>query len=283
MEIFLYNLPHYTKIIISMNEINNNVIKSILFDLSNKFILTMYRNLKAKDIMKKNNNDLVTTVDLLIEKKLNNILCKLIPNSLFVGEEIYAISPNVINSYFEKKYCWTVDPIDGTSNFVKGKEKFAIMIALSFGDRILQSWIYKPLTEEFCCAIEGGGTLINEKQINIIKSQSIDKTKGSISNKYWNNNYLSIMKKIINEFADVKSYGCIAFEYIDIVKSIRDFAILSKLSPWDHLPGILIIREAGGFDSYFDKGKYNHSLQKNNLVVARDKQLGNNILKLIRR
>ena len=124
--------------------------------------------------------------------------------------------------------------------------------------------------------------MLNEKRINVTNSLSIDKTKGSISSKYWDDDYLHIMKNIKNNFLEVKSYGCIGFEYIDIAKSVRDFAILSKLSPWDHLPGILIIREAGGFDSYFDDGMYNHSLQKKNLVVARDAKLGNNILELIK-
>ena len=42
-----------------MNEIDNNEIKSILFDLSNKFILPMFNNLKDKNILRKDNNDLV--------------------------------------------------------------------------------------------------------------------------------------------------------------------------------------------------------------------------------
>tara|TARA_B100001123_G_scaffold439105_1_gene575286 strand:+ start:605 stop:1411 length:807 start_codon:yes stop_codon:yes gene_type:complete len=266
----------------SINEIDNNKIKSILFDLSKRFILPMYKNLKDTDIMKKNNNDLVTSVDLQIEHKLRNILCKLLPNSLFIGEEEFSKTPDILNYYLEKKYCWTVDPIDGTTNFSKGKEKFAVMIALSFCDQILQSWIYKPLTEDLCFAIKGGGTFLNDKKINIINSLSIDKTKGSISLKYWDGNYLNIMKNLKNNFREVKSYGCIGFEYMDIANNIRDFAILSKLSPWDHLPGILILREAGGFDSYFDDGMYNHSLQKKNLVVTRDINLGNKILELIK-
>ena len=90
------------------------------------------------------------------------------------------------------------------------------------------------------------------------------------------------MKNIKNNFAEVKSYGCIGFEYIDIANSVRDFAVSSKLSPWDHLPGILIIREAGGFDSYFDNGMYNHLLQKKNLVVTANRKLGNKILELIK-
>lgn len=265
-----------------MNEINNSEIKSILFDLSNRFILPMFNNLKEENILRKDNNDLVTSVDLRVEDELNKILCKLLPNSLFVGEEKFSKSPNIIKNYNQKQYCWTVDPIDGTTNFAKGKEKFAVMIALSFREKILQSWIYKPLTEEFYFAINGGGFFINDKRINIYNTSSLNKSKGSISTKYWESDYLSTMKRIKNNFGEVKSYGCIGFEYIDIANSVRDFAVLSKLSPWDHLPGILIIREAGGFDSYFDEGMYNHCLQKKNLVVAGDTHLGNEILSLIK-
>ena len=47
-------------------------------------------------------------------------------------------------------------------------------------------------------------------------------------------------------FNKVDSYGCIGFEYVDIVKGLRNFSILSKLSPWDHIPGILLVKESGG-------------------------------------
>ena len=156
-----------------MNEIDNNEIKSILFDLSKKFILPMFNNLKEVDIMRKENNDLVTSVDFRVEEELDIILQKLLPNSLFVGEEKFSKIPNILNNYNKKKYCWTVDPLDGTTNFSKGKEKFAIMIALTFGEQILQSWIYKPLTEEICSAIKGEGSFINEKKIIIKQTKSL--------------------------------------------------------------------------------------------------------------
>ena len=219
---------------------------------------------------------------MLVEDKLSIILCKLLPNSLFVGEEKFSQTPNIIKNYNQEEYCWTVDPIDGTTNFSKGKDKFAVMIALSFREQILQSWIYKPLTEDICYSINGGGTFINEKKINIKNFSSLNQSKGSISSKYWEYNYPEKMTNIKNNFEEVKSYGCIGFEYIDIANSVRNFAVLSKLSPWDHMPGILIIREAGGFDSYFDEGMYNHCLQKKNLVVAGDRHLGNEILSLIK-
>ena len=42
--------------------------------------------------------------------------------------------------------------------------------------------------------------------------------------------------KPISKILPEMNYGSIGYEYIDIAKGKRDFAILSKLSPWDHLP-----------------------------------------------
>ena len=67
---------------------------------------------------------------------------KLLPDSLFVGEETFFHSPKIIENYHKKNFCWTVDPIDGTTNFVKGKEKFAVMIALTFKEKIIQSFSF---------------------------------------------------------------------------------------------------------------------------------------------
>ena len=42
-----------------------------------------------------------------------------------------------------------------------------------------------------------------------------------------------------------------------LAKGIRNFTILSKLSPWDHLPGILLVKESGGYIKHFDESLYN--------------------------
>ena len=89
-------------------------------------------------------------------------------------------------------------------------------------------------------------------------------------------------KNFKNNFENVFSYGSIGYEYIDIAKGKRDFAIMSKLSPWDHLPGILISREAGAIDMYFDKGMYNFQSQKQNLIVASNETLNKKIFNLIK-
>ena len=64
----------------------------------------MFNNLKEVDIMRKENNDLVTSVDFRVEEELDIILLKLLPNSLFVGEEKFSQTPNILNNYNKKKY-----------------------------------------------------------------------------------------------------------------------------------------------------------------------------------
>ena len=58
-----------------MNEINNEQIKSILLEVSKEFILPKLKNLKSEEVKFKNNRDLVTEVDLVVEEKLNYKLC----------------------------------------------------------------------------------------------------------------------------------------------------------------------------------------------------------------
>jgi len=266
-----------------MSEINNDEIKSILYDISKSIILPKFQKLKNEDIKIKNNTDLVTSVDIEVEKKLKKILLSLLPNSLFVGEESFFEDPNIIQFYKQNNFVWTVDPIDGTSNFVKGKDKFAIMIGLTFKQKILQSWIYKPISDEFCYSKLSEGSFINDSKIYFSKDSNAKKSIGSISSKYWENGYYDKIIKIRNAFKNVNSYGCIGFEYVDIAKGDRDFAILSRLSPWDHIPGILLVKESGGSIVHFDKSEYNHTIIKNNLIVTHSHTLQNEIIQLIER
>ena len=261
-----------------MDNIKQENIEEICFKISKDIILPKYKNLLDEDIKYKNGSDLVTSADIAAEKELKKNLLKILPSSYFVGEEEFSVNKNIINYYQENSYCWTVDPIDGTTNFVKGRDKFAIMISLSFKEKILYSWIYKPLENIMCNAIFDEGAFINKTKIKTKAINSLDKAIGSISTKYWNDNDWEKIKLLKNEFAEVKSYRCIGYEYVDIAIGIRNFAILSKLSPWDHIPGILFVRESGGYDIDFNNKKYDFTKKNNNLIVGNSKEFNLKIL-----
>ena len=266
-----------------MSEIDNDYIKNILYEISQSVIMPKFQKLKENDIKYKNKDktDLVTIVDVEVEEKLKKILLNLLPNSLFVGEESYFENPSITKSYEESKFCWTVDPIDGTKNFVKGKERFAIMIGLTFKEKIIQSWIYKPLSGDLFYAIRDEGAYINGTKISSSKKNNPVNLIGSISSKYWDVAYFNKIDKLKKNFKDSDSYGCIGCEYTDVAIDVRNYMILSKLSPWDHIPGILLVKESGGLILHFDKLEYNHTLQKNNLIVSNTIELQNKIFELI--
>ena len=112
----------------------------------------------------------------------------------------------------------------------------------------------------------------------VIPTNIINESIGSISTKYWEPGFKEKLKIFKNIFKEVSSYRCIGFEYIDIGIGIRNFAILSKLSPWDHIPGILFVREAGGADIDFDKNKYDFTKKNKNLIVSNSEDLNLKIL-----
>ena len=160
---------------VCMDNIKLEDIHDICFNISKKIILPKYQNLEDDDIKYKNGSDLVTSADIAAEKELKKNLLKIIPSSGFIGEEEYSTNQNILKCYQEDEYCWTVDPIDGTTNFVKGRDKFAIMIALTKKDQILSSWIYKPLENVMSHAIFNEGSFINNKKIKTNGVNNLDK------------------------------------------------------------------------------------------------------------
>jgi len=260
--------------------INPNDIRDILFNISKKLIIPSFGNLNKNQISYKNGIDIVTDVDIAVEIEIKKLLSKLLKNSNFIGEESYSKNPSLINNYLSDHYCWTVDPIDGTKNFVKSKEKFAIMIALTKKQKILQSFIYKPISEEFMYA-DSFGTFFNDKKLILNKEIKIKNAIGSISTKYWDYIKKTKIIEIKYVFEKINSYGSIGCEYFDIALGKRHFTLLSRLYPWDHIPGVYIVRQAGGHDCHFDKFEYKFYEYSRNLIVSNSKKLNYEILNII--
>ena len=96
--------------------VNQNEIKEILYNISKNIIIPSFGNLKENQISFKNGLDIVTEVDIAVELELKKQLSKLLNNTYFIGEETYSKDPSILKYYSSDNYCWTVDPIDGTSN-----------------------------------------------------------------------------------------------------------------------------------------------------------------------
>ena len=121
-----------------------DTVTNLLQEASNSIILPFFKNLKKEQIETKSSpNDFVTVADRKSEDFLTEALVRLIDQSKVVGEEASSKKQNYF-SVLRDEFVWTVDPVDGTKNFIDGNEQFCSMIALLHYGIAVASWVYIP-------------------------------------------------------------------------------------------------------------------------------------------
>jgi Archaeal fructose-1,6-bisphosphatase and related enzymes of inositol monophosphatase family len=121
------------------------VVTDLLREGANRFILPRFQNLSSQDIATKSSKtDFVTIADQETEAWLTPRLFEAQPGFV-IGEEAAALLPS-IRDQIPTGYSWTIDPLDGTKNFVKGKPAFCSMVALLWNGHPIECWIWQPLT-----------------------------------------------------------------------------------------------------------------------------------------
>ena len=222
-------------------------------------IAPRYRHLAASDIIAKptarDPHDLVTSADRAAEAALSARLLELLPGSTVVGEEAVAQSPQVLDALRGDAPVWLVDPVDGTKNFARGEGAFGSMVALVKAGEILVSAIYLIAEQDLYLAERGAGATRNGAKL-CAKPPGNGSFQGTV--------YTVSMQPSVRDSLNVAPEGCqvypppmcAAFEYARLARGDFDFAVFYLLQPWDHAPGALILREAGGAVRHFDAREY---------------------------
>ncbi len=128
----------------SANPTLKATISDLLREAADRFILPRFQNLRSQDIATKTSEtDFVTIADQQAESWLAPKLSVLQPGFV-IGEEAASLTP-AIRDHIPHGYGWTIDPLDGTKNFVKGNQTFCSMVALLWNGQPVQSWIWMVL------------------------------------------------------------------------------------------------------------------------------------------
>ena len=137
-----------------INFLNNQQIKNI-FDIAisagDQVIDAFYANNYSINI--KDDNSQVTSIDLQISEFIKKNLQKIFPRIPVICEE--GDKNTFLGDYF-----FLVDPIDGTSSFIKGEDEFCINIALIYKNKVIFGLIYAPL-------FEGGKMIFNDEKKHV--------------------------------------------------------------------------------------------------------------------
>lgn len=222
-------------------------------------IAPRYHNLSAGDIIGKptatDPEDLVTSADRAAEAELSLRLRALLPGSCVVGEEAVAEDPRVLDALRASAPVWLVDPLDGTKNFARGQGAFGTMVALIMHGQTVLSAIYLIAEQDLYVAELGAGTFRNGVRLRPTPSNG-EHLKGTLYTKFMDPSVLDSLNLAPEDCELHPSPMCAAFEYARLARGELDFALFYRLLPWDHAPGALILREAGGVARHFDAREY---------------------------
>lgn len=185
--------------------------------------------------------DFVTVADKRAEQMIREALLGQFPDDAFLGEEGGASTNGPSTG------TWVVDPIDGTTNFIRGFRHWGVSIAFVAGDEILVGVIYDATQNAVFSAIHGEGALREGKPITTAKTT--DPSRGLAilghSRRTDFEDYLSISRKIYETGMDYRRMGAAAIGLIRVAEGVADLYYERHLSAWDMLAGALIAKEAG--------------------------------------
>jgi myo-inositol-1(or 4)-monophosphatase len=186
----------------------------------------------------KDNGSPVTEADKASEQYLKKELSRLVPHASFLGEETGLTA-------HEGDYCWVVDPLDGTANFIHGIPYFCISVALTHHGCPIFAMIYQPTTEDLFSAVRGGGAFFNGRQLQVTPvSEAVSPMLGMPYSR--NREQEKFLEGVGKLGYSQRYFGCAALELGYLACGYIDGFVSFKLKWWDVAAGSLLVTEAGG-------------------------------------
>ena len=239
-------------------------VMALLQQVADDVVTPRFRALADGQVHEKNPGDLVTVADREAEVLITAALQAAYPDALVLGEEAYAADHRLLRRYAGADHAFTVDPVDGTKNFVHGKPDYAVMVAEVRGEVAVRAWIWQPEHRVAWVAERGGGTWRNGERIHREPVPEHVPPRGATSIWALRGHALDGMPPLVG------SWVCCGVDYPRLIEGATDYLLYSRNHPWDHVPGTLLVAEAGGYAGHPDGTAYTPRSRLPGLVVAAD-------------
>jgi myo-inositol-1(or 4)-monophosphatase len=214
-----------------------------------KFLREQRKSLRPEDIIEKEKYDYVSHIDKDAEIMLIDRLSSLLPQAGFISEEGQA-------EYHGQEYCWIVDPLDGTTNYIRNLAPYCVSIALRKGPEILLGVVYEVCRRECFHALKGRGAYLNGKRIRVSRTTEIDQSLIGTGLPYSYKQYRPLADAVIPQFygasIGIRISGSAAANLCYVAAGRYDCWFEAYIKLWDFAAGALIVSEAGGLTSGMD-------------------------------
>ena len=258
--------------------INPEQIAGLLRECAAEIVMPLYeQGITDEHITEKTSRyDIATTADHEVEEKLKRVLPALYKDCIVIGEETAHETPQTLDELNDDDgVIFVVDPVDGTSNFAKGKRHFAVMMSCVINGKTQFGWIYDVLGDEMTIAERGQGAYTEGRKIQSGSPKRLENLEGFSSMRHFPEKPVNVREKIKaakSGVAKLSTLGCAAHEYLQIANGAKDFALYTHMKPWDHLAGALILAEAGGLTRKWDGSDYTPKNRTGGLIAATNQE-----------
>ena len=212
-------------------------------------IVLAARDIPSQTHEKTSAADLVTEYDLAVERFLKEKLPPLVPGSVFFGEE------EAENADPSRGWAFIVDPIDGTTNFVRDLRQSAISVALARDGAVEYGVVYDLYKDELFSARRGGGAFLNGAPIHV-SSRPLAQGVFGMGTAIYQRQYLEptmrLTQQLFERSCDFRRMGAAALDLCNVACGRTELFFEYSLCPWDYAAGSLLVTEAGGVVSTLD-------------------------------
>jgi myo-inositol-1(or 4)-monophosphatase len=216
------------------------------------------------EVSAKGTNDLVSNIDKKAEEIIIETIRKSYPKHSIISEECGYLKGE------DDDFQWVIDPLDGTTNFIKGIPHFAVSIALKVKGKLEQAVVFDPIRGELFTASRGKGTQLNGCRVRVKAHKELNSTIIAtgfpFKCKHHMDAYMGMFTNILTKAADLRRAGSAALDLAYVAAGRLDGYWEIGLKPWDSAAGELLIIEAGGLVTDF-VGGHNH-VKSGNTVAA---------------
>ena len=255
-----------------MSGLSTEAVLTLLQDVAAELVTPRFRALADHHVSEKSPGSLVTIADHEAEVAITAALLAAYPDAVVLGEEAYEADPDLLEDYAAAEHAFTVDPVDGTRNFVHGSADHAVMVAEVIGGCTTRAWIWQPEHRTAWTAERGGGAFRDGERQRRGPVPSAGDAVGSSSLR-------SLQGRLRGRVRP--SWFCCGVDYPRLVEGRTDFLVYKKSFPWDHAPGSLIVTESGGRVGYPDGSDYDPRSLRPGIIAAADEATFENVRRAV--
>lgn len=218
------------------------------------------------EVKAKGLNNFVTEVDINAEREIIYHLQKAYPDHAILGEESGLIGSE------DAEYRWVIDPLDGTTNFIRGIPHYAVSIACLHRGRIEHAVIVDPVRHEEFTASRGRGAQLNGHRIRVSDLSSLEGALLGTGIPFKNHcddklpSYCKSIEVLAAQCAGIRRAGAASLDLAYVAAGRLDAFWEIGLAEWDIAAGVLLVREAGGLVADIDASE--NYLESGNIVCG---------------